>query len=40
MTPTYTVELGLITWKTSVGAQKIYDSPLETYGMISARFLL
>ncbi len=39
-TPAYAAELGLTTPKTSVGAQKIDGSPLETYGMISASFSL
>ncbi len=40
MTPAYASELGLTTQKTSVGAQKIDGSPLETYGMVSASFSL
>ncbi len=40
MTPVYAAELGLTTRKTSVGAQKIDGSPLETYGMVLASFLL
>ncbi len=40
MTPTYAAELGLTTRKTSVGAQKIDGSLLETYGMVSASFSL
>ncbi len=40
MTPTYATKLGLTAWKTSVGAQKIDGLPLETHGMISARFSL
>ncbi len=40
MTPTYAAKLGLTTRKTSVGAQKIDGSPLETHGMTSARFAL
>ncbi len=40
MTPAYTTKLGLSTRKTSVGAQKINGSPIETYGMVSARFSL
>lgn len=36
----YIVMLGLTTQKTSDGAQKIDDSPLKTYGMASAKFLL
>ncbi len=38
MIPAYATKLGLTTGKTSVGVQKIDDSPLETYGMTSARF--
>ncbi len=40
MTLAYTAELGLTTQSTSIGAQKIDSSPLETYGMALARFLL
>ncbi len=40
MTPAYAVELSLTTWKTSVGAEKIDDSLLETYNIASASFLL
>lgn len=40
MTPAYAVKLGLTTWKTSVGAQKIDNLALETYGMVLARFSL
>ncbi len=40
MTPAYAAELGLTTRKTSIGAQKIDGSLLETYGMASASFLL
>ncbi len=40
MTPGYTAELGLTARKTSVRAQKIDGSPLETYDMASASFLL
>ncbi len=40
MTPAYATKLGLTAWKTSVGAQKIDSSPLETYGMVSASFSL
>ncbi len=40
MTLVYVVELGLTIWKTSVGAKKIDDLPLETHNMTSARFLL
>ncbi len=38
MTPAYATRLGFTTRKTSIGAQKIDGSPLETYGMASARF--
>ncbi len=40
MTPTYATKLGFTAWKTSVGAQKIDGSPLETHGITSARFSL
>ncbi len=40
MAPAYTKELGLTTRKTSVKAQKIDGSPLETYEMVSASFSL
>ncbi len=40
MTLAYATKLGLITRKTSVGAQKIDDSPLETYGIVSTSFSL
>ena len=40
MTLAYTAQLGLTTWKTSIGAQKINGLPLETYKMVSASFLL
>ncbi len=40
ITPAYAIKLGLTAWKTSVRAQKIDSSPLETYGMVSASFLL
>ncbi len=40
MTPAYAAKLGLTTWKTSIGAQKIDGLPLETYNMASLRFLL
>ena len=38
MNPTYTAKLGLVTWKTDVGAQKIDGSTLVTYGMVLAGF--
>ncbi len=38
ITPAYAVELGLTTWKTSVGAQKIDGLPLETYSMALSWF--
>ncbi len=40
MTPAYATKLGLTAWNTSVGAQKIDDLPLKTYGMVSASFSL
>ncbi len=40
MTPTYIAKLGLINRKTSIEAQKIDGSPLETYSMVTASFLL
>lgn len=40
MTPAYIVELGFITWKTSVGTQKIEGLLLETYNIVSTKFLL
>ncbi len=40
MTLAYAKKLGLTTWKTSVGAQKIDGSPLEIYSMVSASFSL
>ena len=38
MSPTYAIWLGLKTWKTNVGAQKIDGSALETFGMVIADF--
>ena len=38
MSPVYTKKLGLKTWKTNVGAQKIDDSALKTFGMVIANF--
>ncbi len=38
MTPIYAAKLGLITQKTSIGAQKINDLPLKTYSMALTRF--
>ncbi len=40
MTRAYAMKLGLTTWKTSVGAQKIDGLLLETYGIVLASFLL
>ncbi len=40
MTPDYAKKLGFTTQKTSVGAQKINGSLLETYGMALASFSL
>ncbi len=36
----YVTKLGLTAQKTSVRAQKIEGSPVDTYGMVSASFLL
>ena len=38
MSPAYAKKLGLKTWKTNVGAQKIDGSALETFGMVIADF--
>ena len=38
MSSTYAEKLGLKTWKTNVGAQKIDGSALETFGMVIADF--
>ena len=38
MTTAYAKKLGLWTWKTDVGAQKIVGSSLNTFGMIIASF--
>ena len=38
MSPTYAKRLGLKTWETNVGAQKIDGSTLETFGMVIADF--
>ncbi len=40
MTPAYAAKLDFTTQKTCVGAQKMDGSPLETHGMISAKFSL
>lgn len=40
MTPTDAAKLGLISWKTNIGAQKIDGLTLKTFDIISARFLL
>ncbi len=40
MTSAYATKLGLTAQKTSIRAQKIDGLPLETYGMVSASFLL
>lgn len=40
MTPAYAAKLDLTTQKTSVDAQKINSSSLETYDMASAKLLL
>ena len=38
ISPAYAKRLGLKTWKTNVGAQKIDASALETFGMVIADF--
>ena len=38
MSPAYAKRLGLKTWKTNVGAQKIDRTALETFGMVIANF--
>ncbi len=38
--PAYATKLGLTTQRTSIGAQKIDSSSLETYSMVSASFSL
>ena len=38
MSPAYAKRLGLKTWKTNVGAQKIDGSALKTFGMMIADF--
>ena len=38
MSPTYVKKLGLKTWKTNVGVQKINGSILETFGIVIANF--
>ena len=38
MSPAYAKRLGLKTWKTNIGAQKINGSALETFGMVIADF--
>ena len=38
MSPAYAKRLGLKTWKTNVGAQKIDGSALEIFGMVIADF--
>ena len=38
MSPAYAKKLGLKTWKTNVGAQKIDGSALKTFGMVIADF--
>lgn len=40
MTLAYVAKLGFITWKTSIGAQKIDSLSLKTHDMATARFLL
>ena len=38
ISPAYIERLGLKTWKTNVGVQKIDDSALETFGMVITDF--
>ena len=38
MSPVYAKKLGLKTWQTNVGAQKIDGSALEIFGMVIAEF--
>ena len=38
ISPAYAEKLGLKTWKTNVGAQKIDGSALETFGIVIADF--
>ena len=40
MTPIDIVKLGLVTWKTDVGAQNLHGLTLVTYGMVLAGFLI
>lgn len=40
MTLAYITKLGLTTWKTSIGVQKIDSLPIKTYNMVLASFLL
>ena len=40
MTPGFAAKIGITPRLTNVGAQKIDGSPLETYNMVSAEFLL
>ena len=40
MTPTFAAKLGLATQKTDVDTQKIDGSPLVTYEMVLAGFLV
>ena len=38
MSPAYIEKLGLKTWKSSIGVQKIDGSALETFGIVIADF--
>ena len=38
MSPVYAKRLGVKTWKTNIGAQKIDGSALKTFGMVIADF--
>ena len=38
MSPAYAKRLGLKTWKTNVGAQKIDGFAFKTFGMVIAEF--
>ncbi len=40
MTPAYATKLSFTIQKTSIRAQEIDGLPVETYGMVSASFLL
>lgn len=40
MTPAYAMKLGLTTQITNIEAQKIDDNVIETFGIVTAKFLL